>query len=102
MRLLRVDSHLSAETSMAVVRPALELSVPYYTITKHHPLPALGRRGDGVPAASRSISGSSISARPSASDIKSSSVKRPGGTRAERGIGVMSIQFPIPCPGVAS
>jgi hypothetical protein len=72
---------------MAVVRPALELSVPYYTITKHHPLPALGRRGDGVPAASRSISGSSISARPSASDIKSSSVKRSSGTRAKRGIG---------------
>jgi hypothetical protein len=72
---------------MAVVRPASGLTVRYYTIAKRHPLPALARRGDGVPAASRSISASSISARPSASDIKSSSVKRSGGTRAKRRLG---------------
>lgn len=69
---------------MPAMRPVFELTVRWNAIAKRHPLPALAHRGDWVPAAGRSISGSSISARPSASDIKSSSVKRSGGTRAKR------------------
>jgi hypothetical protein len=57
---------------MAGVRAASKLTVRYCTIAKRHPLPALARRGDGVPARSCSVSDSSTSARPSASDIKSS------------------------------
>lgn len=96
-RCVRVGNHLCEDIDGGSAA-RVGLTVRYYAIAKSHPLPALARRGDGMSAASRSISGSSISARPSASDIKSSSVKRPDGTRAKRGIGgnVHSVSHTLP------